>query len=81
MGRNFMKIKEKDYIKCSGVAVEMINGKARIAFARCPKCHNWISLYKEELNNEGKTRYSKRCSCGFKDMLYLENFDDNEEFD
>lgn len=77
MGRNNMKITEKNYIKCRGVAVEMINKKIRVAFVRCPKCRGWISLYKEDLDSEGKTRYPKKCSCGFKDMLYLEDYDDD----
>jgi hypothetical protein len=74
-----MTITENNYIKCRGGTVEMIKDKIRIAFARCPKCHGWISLYKEDLDSEGKTRHPKRCSCGFIDMLYLEYYDEDEE--
>jgi antirestriction protein len=70
-----MKILKNNYIKCRGNTVENISDKIRIAFVRCPKCHGWFSLCKEDLDNEGKTRHPKRCSCGFIDMLYLEEFD------
>lgn len=80
MGRNYMIITKNNYIKCRGGAVENIGGKIRIAFFRCPKCREWVSLYKEDLDSEGKTRNPKKCTCGFIDMLYLDEFDEDEDY-
>jgi len=59
-----------DYLKCKNEYIENIEGRWRLAFVRCPKCREYISIYKDEINSDGRTRM-KRCLCGFKKSLIL----------
>jgi formylmethanofuran dehydrogenase subunit E len=63
--------KTKDYIKCKGVQIEVIHGRTRLAFVRCPKCREYVSVYKDELKDEkGRTKF-KKCLCGFGKTLKM----------
>lgn len=59
-----------EYIKCKGEQIENIEGRWRLAFVRCPKCREYISVYKDEIYSDGRT-HMKRCLCGFKKSLIL----------
>jgi len=64
----------EDYIKCSGAYLEKIGGRWRVAFARCPKCRQHISVYQDEMrDNEGHTKL-KKCVCGFQKTLLLKKW-------
>lgn len=65
-----------DYIVCRGITIENICGKIRIAFVRCPKCHCWMSLYKGDLDSDGRTRHPKECTCGFIDSVTLDEWNE-----
>lgn len=62
-----------DYIECKGQYIENIEGRLRIAFVRCPKCREFISVYEDEIDSKGKTKM-KRCLCGFKKHLILKKW-------
>lgn len=63
-----------DYIKCKGIYAEVIENRLRIAFVRCPKCREHISVYKDELEDqEGHTKL-KKCRCGFQKTLLLKKW-------
>ena len=63
--------KTKDYMKCKGIYAEVIEGRIRVAFIKCPKCREYISVYKDELkDNNGRTK-NKRCPCGFSKSFRL----------
>ena len=62
-----------EYIKCKGEQIENIEGRWRLAFVRCPKCREYISVYKDEIDSNGRTRM-KRCLCGFKKSLMLKKW-------
>ena len=66
--------KTKDYMRCEGIYAEVIEGRRRIAFVRCPKCRKFISIYSDELrNNDGRTK-QKKCLCGFLKTFELINW-------
>ena len=72
-----MTFKTSSFIKCTGVQIEKIGGRFRLAFVRCPKCRRYVNLYKDELDiseKDAKTRKSKKCSCGLKIMFVLEGW-------
>jgi len=62
-----------DYIECKGQYIEIIGGCERLAFVRCPKCREYISVYKDEISSDGRTEM-KRCLCGFKKSLILKKW-------
>ncbi|MFA5395064.1 MAG: hypothetical protein WC346_03505 [Methanogenium sp.] len=62
-----------EYIVCKGQYIEIIEGRTRIAFARCPKCREYISVYEDEIDSKGKTKV-KKCTCGFKKHLMLKKW-------
>ncbi len=62
-----------DYIECKGKYIEIIGGRRRLAFVRCPKCREYISVYEDEINSDGRTE-TKRCLCGFKQSLKLKKW-------
>lgn len=62
-----------DYIKCKGKYIEKIEDRWRLAFVRCPKCNEYISIYRDEINDKGYVK-SKRCLCGFKKSLILKKW-------
>ena len=54
-----------DYQKCRGKYAEIIDGRMRVAYVHCPKCREFISIYKDEiLSIEGQTKIKKHL-CGF----------------
>jgi hypothetical protein len=68
----------KQYIKCRGNTVEVIDGKIKIGFVRCPKCRSWAGIYKGELDNEGRTKRPLTCvKCKFSDKYVLEGWIDD----
>lgn len=62
------------YIKCKGDQIETIGGRLRIAFARCPKCNNYLFVYRDEIYEDGKPRVTKKCLCGFRGKVELKDF-------
>ena len=66
-------ISKSKYIRCIGVQREKLFGRTRLAFVRCPKCREYISVYQDEISVTGQTK-SKRCLCGFKSSLILKNW-------
>ena len=66
--------KTKDYMRCEGIYAEVIEGRTRVAFIRCPKCRKYISVYSDELRDvDGHTR-QKKCGCGFFKTFELTNW-------
>ena len=64
----------EDYIKCRGIFSEVIKGRLRIAFVRCPNCREYISVYKYDMRDEkGHTRM-KKCICRFQKTFELKNW-------
>ena len=57
--------KTKNYMKCKGIYAEIIEGRTRVAFVRCPKCRSYISIYLDELRDENGHTRQKKCLCGF----------------
>lgn len=64
----------KDYIKCRSAQVENFEGRWRLAFVRCPKCREYISIYKDEIYSNGLTRILKKCTCGFNKRMLLKKW-------
>ena len=62
-----------NYIRCRGEQIENVLGRIRLAFVRCPKCREYIGIYKDELSVTGQTK-SKKCTCGLVGSLILENW-------
>lgn len=62
-----------DYIECKGRYIENIGGRWRLAFVRCPKCREYISVYRDEIDSDGRTKM-KRCLCGFRKSLVLKEW-------
>ena len=71
---NTRSIETKEYIKCKGQIMEEIEGKKRVAFIRCPKCKNYISLYKNEVHKNGRTIIKRCIMCGLYRSLKLLNW-------
>lgn len=63
----------RDYIKCVGDQIEQLEGRWKLAYVRCPKCREYISVYKDEIDSDGITK-PKRCLCGFKKCLKLKKW-------
>lgn len=61
-----------DYIKCEGASAEMIDGRLRVAFVRCPKCRKYLSFYKDEMSYD--TTKPKRCMCGMIKSYKLKSY-------
>lgn len=75
------RAQKRKYIKSPLGALEMFAGRVRVGYVRCPKCNEWISLYKDELyqvdfDSDFRTKYGKRCTCGFYDRIELIDWDD-----
>lgn len=66
-------VKITNYIKCTGVTIEKIDDRLRIAFFRCPSCRKYMSLYKDEVDSRGRTVY-KKCTCGLNESFLLEKW-------
>lgn len=67
---------QRKYIKSTLGTTEIIDGRVKIGFVRCPKCNTWLGLYKDEINTHGVTRKIKECKCGFNDKITLEDWDE-----
>lgn len=63
-----------DYIKCKGIQIEKIGNYWRLAFVRCPKCKEYISIYKNDIDENGRTRITKKCFCGFEKAFVLKRW-------
>ena len=63
----------KDYIRCVGEYMEVLEGRRRLAYVRCPKCREYISVYHDEIYSDGKTKI-KKCLCGFRKSLILKEW-------
>ena len=63
----------EDYIRCKGQQIEQLEGRWRLAFVRCPKCREYISVYNNEINSRGRTTLKKHL-CGFYKSLLLKNW-------
>lgn len=61
------------YIRCGGKHIENILGRIRLAFVKCPKCTEYISVYKDEISGNGQTKI-KKCLCGYRNSLILKNW-------
>jgi len=72
-----MTFKTSNFIKCTGVQIEKIDDRYRLAFVRCPKCRRYVNIYKDELRIEDENGYmlkDKKCSCGLKTRFILEGW-------
>jgi len=65
--------KTANYIRCTGVTIEKIDGRIRLAFIRCPTCRKYMSLYRDEVDSRGRTVY-KKCTCGIIKSFLLEKW-------
>lgn len=63
----------EDYIRCIGKYMEVLEGRTRVAFVRCPKCREHISVYYDEIDLTGKTKL-KKCLCGFNKSIILKKW-------
>ena len=63
----------EDYIRCKGMQIEQFEGRWRLAFVHCPKCREYINVYKDEINSRGRT-IAKKHMCGFYKSLLLKNW-------
>ena len=62
------------FIRCTGQFIEAIEGRVKLAYVRCPKCREYISIYHDEIQNNGITRVNKKCLCGFRKRIQLKNW-------
>ena len=70
---NMIPYESEDYIRCVGKYVEVLEGRRRLAFVRCPDCREYISIYHDEISSNGKTKI-KKCLCGFRKSLILKKW-------
>jgi len=66
-----------EVVKYERGQIEEFMGKWRIAYAKCPQCGSFISIYKDDLYENGNTGDAKKCTCGFNRRLDLSKIDFN----
>lgn len=64
----------RKFIRCTGQFIEAIEGRVKLAYVRCPKCKEYISIYHDEIQDNGITRKPKKCLCGFFKRLELKDW-------
>lgn len=71
---NTVPIETDQYYKCKSEHAEIIDGRLRVAFVRCPKCRSYISVYKDDIGQNGQTQLKKCINCGLHRSLKLKNW-------
>ena len=67
-------LQKRDWIKYPHYC-DILNEKVKIAYARCPKCKRFISIYKNEIDDDGLIKTYKKCDCKFIGRLKLNEYE------
>jgi len=76
-----MRVRTNKYLKSRSGTREILDGRLRIGFVRCPKCGQPFGFYQDEFYEDGRSRELISHSCGFREPMILTSWYTREPSD